>query len=681
MATPLKNPLKVSGGTFYQFASAANDIAKTVNDDDARFVFSKFACLNLPDAATPTNNKNDVVWEALGFGTGGGISSVPLPSINADHGINFAQSFQNYVLNFEELALNGNNSLGLEYDSNIDSTISERIFWKWLASINAMRFTNADILTESTEPARYREEYEATTGATQYSRVVQYIGDIDAINTISRKGQKYTEIYAHVPLQHGYTPLVLWKRLEDANYQAGEDFQGSSEYIEGRNAGSVHPRGLDMTAYFDNDSTDEYQVQSTFGSIVNSAHTANSKPVYLSEMDGVILDFDPASYLPIVSNSTITSISEYNTQPEAGNFDFNIVLLYYDVYSVSNPSEKTTNLYGILIVDDYNNTVDGGILKAFKKFVPNNVTKDNGNSWGIKANIKFDTSSDNVGIETIINEYNNFSMDLFIDLMTRMQDTQELYDELLSNHLEVTGNITALTNLVSTVDGISTLNAKFSALEGFVRNAQIAMRDPNSLLDQLVSTNKRIDDLMNGMIGQDFTLSLDIFDNGRGINLDRSTPNKLKIVNTVESYTGIGECLSQNSGLHFDFANGTAFEIDDNQPNYSPNNNRVTKANGSTYYVNDSIPADPLTNDLRINIDDGNDTWKTGQTYRIKFKHVVDFNSKSILLYTDAANVTNNGEFGVAIGSILAADLTTSPIFEVICINASTYEFEIDIIK
>ena len=39
MATPLINPLRISGGTFYTFSSAVADIQKTFTDDDARFVF------------------------------------------------------------------------------------------------------------------------------------------------------------------------------------------------------------------------------------------------------------------------------------------------------------------------------------------------------------------------------------------------------------------------------------------------------------------------------------------------------------------------------------------------------------------------------------------------------------------------------------------------------------------
>jgi hypothetical protein len=93
MATPLINALRIQGGTFYTFISSANDISKTFSDDDARFVFSKFVLLDLPDVATPSNNKeNYIVWEALGARGATALpnSSVSSSDLSADNNINFA---------------------------------------------------------------------------------------------------------------------------------------------------------------------------------------------------------------------------------------------------------------------------------------------------------------------------------------------------------------------------------------------------------------------------------------------------------------------------------------------------------------------------------------------------------------------------------------------------------------
>jgi hypothetical protein len=156
MATPLINPLRISGGTFYTFSSAVADIQKTFTDDDARFVFSKFALLNIPDVATPSGNQeNYVVWEGIGGVLTGGTSSVP--ALSVDNNINIAESFQNYVLNFEEEIRQGTNTIVKPYDPSQTYTVAERIFWKWMAQLNAMRFRDASV-AESTTNFRYAEE-------------------------------------------------------------------------------------------------------------------------------------------------------------------------------------------------------------------------------------------------------------------------------------------------------------------------------------------------------------------------------------------------------------------------------------------------------------------------------------------------------------------------------------------
>jgi len=433
MATPLINSLRVQGGTFYTFTSAANDISKTFTDDDARFVFSKFVLLDLPDVATPSgvNYENYIVWEGIGAYYGGTASypnsSIPPGDLNVNENINFAQTFQNYLLNFEQLVLDGSNTLAQAYDPTQLYTVSERLFWKWLANINAIRFRNATS-AESTQINRYTEE-----DPTQYyKKVVKYIGDIDVVNNVSRDGHSYSEIYLNVPVTHGNTPLVLFKTLQDPNYSPARIWSNGNNFVDGRDSGSVHPTGLSLTAYYDDDSTDQYLSWTTFGDISNWAGAATTttspKPVLLSRMDGVILDTDADSYKPIVDDPNIDIISEFNATDAAQDFSFNAALVYYDTYSASNPLNRGRNLYGILILDDYVNQGAGSsYLKRFDKFKPNKITKLNGNGYGLKLNLKFDTSADNVGVETIINDYNTFSMDLFIDASVRLQEAGEMF--------------------------------------------------------------------------------------------------------------------------------------------------------------------------------------------------------------------------------------------------------------
>ena len=111
MATPLLQPIRTSGGTIYTFTSAIRDLQKTFSDDDIRFRFSKFALLNLPDVKTPGDTlDNSIVWDAV----------TPIgETIDADDDKEFSESFQNYLLNQEEVILESES-----FDSSLKQTIT-----------------------------------------------------------------------------------------------------------------------------------------------------------------------------------------------------------------------------------------------------------------------------------------------------------------------------------------------------------------------------------------------------------------------------------------------------------------------------------------------------------------------------------------------------------------------------
>ena len=59
--------------------------------------------------------------------------------ITGDGNIDFSQSFQSYCLNLESTITATD-----EYDSTLKQNISERIFFKWLRELGAIRFRGAD---------------------------------------------------------------------------------------------------------------------------------------------------------------------------------------------------------------------------------------------------------------------------------------------------------------------------------------------------------------------------------------------------------------------------------------------------------------------------------------------------------------------------------------------------------
>jgi hypothetical protein len=681
MPTPLINALRVQGGTFYTFTSAAEDISRTFTDDDARFVFSKFVLLDLPDVQTPSSNyENFIVWEGLGSFFGSGISSVP--SLSTNDNINFAQSFQNYVLNFEQLVIEGSNNLGQAYDPNQLRTVSERIFWKWLAQINAIRFTNATA-AESAVGSRYTE----ASSTQYYKRVVKYIGDIDVVNSVAKDGHSYSEVYLNVPTTHGSTPVVLFKTFQDPNYSPGVLWSNGNNYIDGRDSGSVHPTGLDLRAYYDDDSIDAYITESTFGDISNWTGTAqllagSPKPVLLSNMDGAVLDFDANSYKPIVDDPTISLLSEFNAVDAASDFSFNAALVYYDTYSASNPQNNATNLYGILVLDDYVNQGAGySYLKRFDKFKPNKVTRLNGNSYGLKLNLKFDTSVDNAAIETIINDYNTFSMDLFIDASTRMQEAADMFLEQELKIIEIRSRLNQLEQYYFSQDDLDQVAQRISSLETALNNAKLAFASSTTLLDLINQNADNINQILSGALSVNLTYNTDVLKNGDGVILDKSVPNQVKVNNRVQSYFTFNLCKNTSAFLQTGFGNGQTFT------NVADNNILVLGKFGN-YFRQQNTNPNPITgvetlgDTLYINVEDKAVRWKNGQTMRIVFDGPIDSAGYNIVIRTDSENVYGNGAYGKTIAIISSPMLISNkPIFEVICTDENAYNFNVDIIR
>jgi hypothetical protein len=474
--SPFIRPIQIQGGSFYTFSSASEDLGFTFNNDGKQFKFSKYALLNLPDIKRPLqgplNYENYIQFDTI-------PGAFQYVNSSKTSNMMLAESLQNYAMNTETMLTNYPT-----YDPNKLQSVSERVFFKWLKEIGAMRFREASP-TESplTAGLRFTEE----VNSDKYSKVVQYIGEIDVVNSVKSKADAFSELYVHVPTKDGATPLVLLKSVNDTNYFPAENLVNApsdplnTEYIFGRNYNQTNPAGLDTHAFFDSDNQSygaaigttagslpsislpgEYQLlkydtslsdytvgwwfpypeansywtqpaatTGTFDDPQNDSYmirgvkegTNTSTDVFFqrSRLDGIQLDFDTANYFPIASNPSIKSFSDFNSLSETVSFDFNAVLVYYDVYDVST-QERATNLFGILFLDNVEDTTTGGgYIPRLKKYKPNRITGLNGNSYGFKINLKFDINTEDAAIVTAVNEYAPFSMQLFVDALNQLQ--------------------------------------------------------------------------------------------------------------------------------------------------------------------------------------------------------------------------------------------------------------------
>jgi hypothetical protein len=693
MATPLIRIPQVSGGVFYAFASASKDLSKTFNNDQLKFQFSKYALLNIPNIQVPQHKENFIQFLTI---EGALIANQGSP--NADNNVNLAESFQNYALNLEALLMADN-----DFDTSLKRSVSERVFFKWLKEIGALRFRNATSTEKSVSaPANlFVEEDTATSGTQRYTRVVEYLGDIDVTNNVDKGGQAYTEIYFNVPTKVGNTPVVLFNSISDANYMPNMVVTNNSEYIYGRNSSTIQPDGLSTSAFYDQDTippsltnspgawwwypentSNSYFTEISFNDIttdeISKTDTDYTFPFttlnYLrNKLDGISLDWTSDDYYDIAVDPKISTIQEYNSSTKASNFAFNAILIYYDLYNTSSPDERATNLYGVIFLDNITDTPTTGYIQRFEKFKPNKITGLNGNSYGLKLNLNFDTSVDNSTIETIINDYSQFSMDLFIDASVQLQESTRVLIESQNQVIELNDRVNQLELMIFSNEDLTEVRNRITALEAQVNNAQLAFSSSTSLIDLIANTNDTITQIVNGTIPVNLQYNVDVLRNGTGVLLDKSTPNRVKINNIVQAFN---VNLIYSDSNYNTLINSTA-----------PLNMNVTGGVKAYLRLEEFTnmvrihTVNTVQSDLKIYIDDSAIKFKEGQSVRFSFDTTLNMNGKNLIIYTDASNRFGAGALGLVIATVATNDISSKPIFELTCLNETEYTFAIDILR
>ena len=701
--TPLIKTPQADGGTFYTFSSSARDLSKTLNNDETKLVFSKFVCLNIPDFDKLDPNTFSNYENYMQFDTIDGM--IASGGLKGDPNVNFTESLQNYALNLEELIISDTS-----YDNTLQRSVAERVFFKWLKETGAMRYRAATNLEKNPGVTRplFVEEDEIKTGPKQYRRVVQYVGDIDIVNNVDKAGEAYTELYINVPTEVGGTPTILFDSISDANYQPSLKIQGKDEFILGRNASTVQPQGLSINAFYDYDQplagggpagyTDpnaNWMDESTPPTTVDSYFTEpvtflnpininiqkypadygspagfNGSAYVRSELDGISVDFTPNDYEQIVTDPTISTIAQFNGTDLASTFEFNAVLVYYDLVDTSNTANTVTNLYGILLVDNITPTTDGGYIQRYPKYKPNKVTGQNGNSYGFKINLRFDASPGSAGIDTIVNDYNTFSMQLFSEATAQLQESAKIFQTQQLEISTLDQKVQTLENQITNVADVTSLQAQITSVQDQLEAANLAFANDTVLLDLIANNSDEIQSIANGNVPISLQYNTDVVRQGTGITVDTNTPNLITISLATQEYSFMVPINKDQTQI--------------TQINPLNLNQAVPQVFTELRTYTNMLRLDTVNEaggDLNIYVNDTGIQWKTGQTLRLAFNTTLDIGSRNIRVWTDAPSRLNNGSYGMSMGVVQNAEITSRPIIEFICTEQGVLNFVYDVIK
>lgn len=649
MATPLIRIPQEQGGTMYAFSSAARDLTRAYYNPDIVFEYSKFALLDLPVVSEPApgSTNNYIQFSNLFEGGQGGVApaySDTTPDDNANR--HFAQTFQNYALNLENFILNDD-----DFDEALYSSDAEKILFKWLNHIGAFRVRNATSQEASSGFSRVIEENNSELTGSEYSRLVQYIGDIDVSNDKNYQGNTYNEVFINVPSSVGYTPEVLFRASE---YNTTATQYQPLSVINGR-SGQTHPDpNINLEALAD-----------TIDGTIN---------LDITETYHYGIEWNSAAYAKIVNDNTLNSIFDYSKR--GGDFRFNAILVYYDMYSKSNVGNRSTNLYGIILLDNwkYDPASTGWYIPEFTKYKPNEVTGLNGNAYALKLNVKFNSSLDNVGVEKNINDFSTFSMDIFFDTTSALEHASKILLEANKNYSDIISRFENLENLFLTQLDQEDLVLRLNQLETAIQNASLNFSSSSDILDLISSTNQRLNQVINGEIPSEIQYNTDILKAGDGTKIDKSAPNSIKIHNTNYGYY-LNELYS------YEVSTGQILSTVNSDTPFNPLNSSTdaiwSRIKRYENLVRIYLEQEVFSSNLNIYLDDTITEFKKGQVVKFTFKTpILNLDNNSINIYTDKQNGWKLK------ASISASDLLSNkPYIEMICVDEINKTFELEIIR
>jgi hypothetical protein len=585
---------------------------------------------------------------------------------------------QDYLFNMEELLISEGN------DNDTDRSVAERVFWHFLKEMGAVNWENGDNYTAQSILDHNEKRFVEGGDSIQfdsnaelgiiggYKSVVKYIGQIDITNNVDIEQEAYTEVYVHIPSEAGNTPHVLFKQEFDGNFEEGSvhntyNVNASDAWILGQTDENpsfdehyaTDDAGLTYGALYDGQGT--YNI-SQGDDVTPMTHDNANAFLYKTDIDGMCIDFEANSYKEIVEGAMVT-MDDYNKSALSDSFEFNTVLVYYNIVDRSS-GKKTSNLYGILFLDDVKSTTIWDYFQRYPKYKPLNGVQ-NGNSYGFKLNLRIDIEPNKQGITTLVNEYNTFSMSLFSDAMTRMLQSADMFMRMNHSVNSMNERLTDLENVLLFMTNYNSIVAKVLDLERSVENANLAFADRNTLIDLIAKNSDDINSIVRGRLTDRLQYNTDIIHKGYGVDIDSSVPNEITI-------------KTKNNGYNLPTVVCDSGVIDSQSEHYMSLNEQDRENNNVRFRLMEAtnmvrmyvVQNTPAAYDIVFYIDDTFVSWCNGQTVRIVFDNMTvnELHGHNIVIKTDALNKGDNGAYGCGV-VIPASEINDRPIIEVVCVN------------
>ena len=558
-----------------------------------------------------------------------------------------AEHFQNYILNFETVVLNYS-----EFDSSILRSPAERIFFNWLRKVGGIRFRDSGKIGIDGEKL-----YEETDVLLE-DRTVQYIGNIDMINQVDINGDTFGEVYMYIPSTSGATTDVYFRRISDNNYNPNvylpEPVNGDddTDVIQGRHnfrGNSNLPVGVE--AIYDNDNPNSY-----IGD------------------EGYCVDFRDADY-------EYGSIEQINANSYT-NFEFNTVLIYYDLYDTSTNIEKVaTNLYGVLFIDNFVQDNDKVSLNEhhlahihqYPKFKSSEFGE--GNAFALKLDLKIDTAptttmSPQLSDNEIYESPNDISgMIMFAEALNQLQKCADTFFTQQSEIYRLQDRVEELETLITSIDDINDVKLELNSLE--TRFNESSVVGSAGVMNLINNCYEMLNDIVNGKYPSKLALDVSKLRLGQGLRYVDNRDGSVTLNNVQQLYNVVGKVTFNE----YNTDSNLIYPIDDIiRLELRENTNLVLLSE-----VESKDSDRTMWNQLEIIIDAyNNNEWQKGQTMKFiitddfKFGYVKHDGIRIQTIIDPVENNTHDDIKGVIIKTFTKDELAkmkNKSEIEIVCID------------
>jgi hypothetical protein len=276
-----------------------------------------------------------------------------------------------------------------------------------------------------------------------------------------------------------------------------------------------------------------------------------------------------------------------------------------------------------------------------------------------------------------INDYSTFSMDIFLDTTTALENAAKLLVDAGNSYAAIAQRVAELENLMA-YSTSTDFSERISSLETTIENASLNYASSTSILDMITSVNTRLNQMISGVIPTEIQYNTNVLAAGDGVKIDKSNPSMIKIVNDNNGYT-------LNSIFNYEFIPGISgsliapsnlFNL-----NLAASTGLITRIRPFENLIRINTDNNTMTGDLNIYLDDSINTWKNGQTIKFSFKNQIPIGIPTLGNYKINIYTDKNNSYVLKASIDSSNILSQKPYFELICVDEINKTFELEIIR